>query len=287
MNSTIGISTWSLQHTSYTRGMDIYEMIDVIAGMGVDGLDLYNEYIPCYPALNLHELNRILDRCRANNLPITTTWFMADIVSGCLAASEDAFLEEMKNYLAITAACGCDLLTLPMLFNVPGLTHDDHFACMMRFFEKAVPVAERYNVRFAHELPRQGTPDMGIRLAKALDNRFYTLCPDLEAWRLETEDIPLVHAEMGPGEVCVPETVEIFRECLKYSASVHFKLLALDEKGEEPHFPIPELMQAINEIPNKLHLALEYEGWIPDLYPERDCIEENRRCVELIRKYQK
>ena len=287
MGSKIGVSTWSIQQATYQKNMSIDAIIETIASMNVDGLDLYHEYIPNTRSSVLHELHRIVDVSRKNGLPITTTWFMCDIVSGCVAASLDAVAEEMRNYLAITAECSCDLLTIPMLFNVPGMQMEQYYEHLLRFFEMILPTAQRYNVRFAHELPRQGSPELGLRLAKALNSEYYTLCPDLEAWRLETDDIPLVHAEMEPGEKCVPSSLELFRECLPYSPSIHYKLLKLDEDGEEPHFPIRALMDAINESPICHHLAVEYEGWIPDLCPERDAIIETRRCVEMIRRYQK
>lgn len=287
MGSKIGVSTWSIQQATYTRGMNVYDLIDEVAAMGVDGFDLYNEYIPCYPALNKAEMDRIVAKCGEVGLKITTTWFMADIVSGCEAVSMDRMLEEFRRNVATTNACGCDLMAYPMLFYTPGYTTEKYFECMLRFFEKALPIAEQYGVRFTHELPRQGTPEMGLRLVKALKSDFYTLCPDLEAWRLETPDIPLAHQEMGPDEICVPETIEIFKECLPYSPAIHYKLLKLDENGGEPHFPIREIMDAINESPIEHHLCVEYEGWIPDICPERDSIDETRRCVEMIRRYQR
>ena len=59
------------------------------------------------------------------------------------------------------------------------------------------------------------------------------------------------------------------------------------ENGEEPHFPIPEVMDAINNSSIDHLLCLEYEGWIPDVVPERDSYEETRKCVEMVRRYQK
>ena len=81
--------------------------------------------------------------------------------------------------------------------------------------------------------------------------------------------------------------MDLFRECMPYSPYIHFKLLSLDENGEEPHFPIPEMMDAINQSAIDHYLCVEYEGWIPDIHPERDSLEETKRCISMIRRYQK
>ena len=286
MSSKIGVSTWCLQQATYTQGMQIDEMIETIASMGVDGFDFYGEYIPCYPAVNLDELNRIRKKCEAYKLPVVSTWFMCDIPAAIKASSLETDVDETRRYLALSAACGAEFITYPFLFNVPGMTMEQHYETHLRFFEKILPACEEYNVRFAHEVARENAPKLALKIRAALDNDFYTICPDFEAWRIGTPDLPLVHAER-PGEVCEPESVALFRECLPYAPLVHAKLLSLDEAGEEPHFPIAELMQAINESPIKHHLDIEYEGWIPDIHPDRDCVSETRRCVELLKRYQK
>ena len=287
MGSKIGVSTWSLQQVAYDRGYGIDYMIDEVAKMGVDGFDLFSEYVPRYPALDLHELNRIVRRCRENGLAITSTWFFLDGVSSVYTSSLDEVVELTKRNLAATAACDCGYMTIPMMFNTPGFDDEKNFEYLMRFFERTLPFAEEYGVHFAHECARMGSPELALRLQKALQHEYYTICPDLEAWRVSTPDLPVTHAEDDGDVESKPEPIEVFRQCLPYSKVIHYKLLSLDENGEEPHFPIRQLMDAVNESPITHHLALEYEGWIPDVHPERDAVVETRRCVEMIRRYQK
>ena len=287
MSSTIGVSTWCLQQATYTRGMQVDEMIETIASMGVDSFDPTSEYLPIYPGVNLLEMDRIVKKCNDMKLPITSTWFMCDIPAAIRASSIGTVLDETRRYIALTARLGAKFITYPFLFNVPGMTMDDHYETHLRFFEKLLPTCEEYGVIFAHETAREHASGLVLRLCKEFASKYYTICPDFEAWRIATPDMPLVHAERPADEVTNPESVELFRELLPYAPLVHAKLLSLDENGEEPHFPIPELMQAINESPIEHHLDVEYEGWIPDIHPERDCVQETRHCVELLRRYQK
>ncbi|MBZ9792091.1 hypothetical protein K9B32_18495 [Rhizobium sp. 3T7] len=55
--------------------------------------------------------------------------------------------------------------------------------------------------------------------------------------------------------------------CLPLARLVHAKLLRLDEAGEEPHFPISEMMSAIRKSARSHIINIEYEGWIPDMCP--------------------
>lgn len=287
MSSKIGVSTWSLQQTTYDRGYTIDQLIDAVAEMGVDGFDLFSEYIPCYPSLDLCELHRIVRRCKENGLAITSTWFFCDGVSSVYTSSLDNVVEHTRRDIATTAACDCGYMTVPMIFNTPGFTNEMNYEYLMRFFERVLPIAEEYHVHLAHECAREGAPELALRLHAALQNDYYTICPDLEAWRVSTPDLPVTHAEDDGQKESKPETIDVFKACLPHCGVIHYKLLALDEAGEEPHFPIRELMDAVNESPRQHHLVLEYEGWIPDIHPERDSIVETRRCVEMIRRYQK
>jgi hypothetical protein len=287
MNSTIGVSTWSLQPLTYKYNKQLPELIETIAGMGVDGLDLYDEYLPVYPDTNLYKLNEIKKMADAVKLPVTGTWFFNDLLGSYYAVSLDVTVENTRRFLAVTASLGAPYMSVPFLLNVPGLSTDEAFTAYCKIFEKLLPTAEEYKVHMAAETARQYTPGLALKLQKYLDSPYFTICPDLEAWRLETEDIPLVHQENADGPPSKPEPLSIFNECLPYSPYIHFKLLVLDETGEEPHFPIAQIMDMINKSPIKHHLCIEYEGWIPDLRPERDAVGETKRCVELIRRYQK
>lgn len=53
MKSTIGISSWSLQQLSFTKGATIEDIICMVADSGAEGIDICEEYIPCHPQPDL------------------------------------------------------------------------------------------------------------------------------------------------------------------------------------------------------------------------------------------
>ena len=285
MKHTIGISTWSLQQLSYKRGLKLPQMLELIAGMGVDTIDLYDEYLPLFPEVNLHKLYEVKKQTEAAGLPISGTWFFDDLLGSYYNVGLDETLENTKRFIAVTAFLESKYMALPFLINVPGISLEEAHDTYYKIFEKLLPTAEEYGVYIAAEAARQYTPALALRLYHELKSAFFTVCPDLEAWRLETADIPLVHAENAGGPPSKPEPVDLFGQCLPYAPYIHFKLLAFDEKGEEPHFPIPQIMDLINKSSIAHHLCIEYEGWIPDINPNVDAAVETRRCVELIKRY--
>jgi len=287
VNSTIGISTWSLQQLTYKNGIGLPQMLELMSEMEVDSIDLYDEYLPVFPEVNLHKLYELKKQAKAAGLSISGTWFYDDLLGSYYNVGLDETVENTKRFIAITAFLESKYMALPFLLNVPGIGLEEAHDSYYRVLEKLLPVAEEYGVCIAAETARQHTPGLALRLYGELESSAFVICPDLEAWRFDTQDIPLVHAENADGFSSKPEPIELFEKCLPYAPYIHFKLLALDEKGEEPHFPIPQIMDLINRSSIRHHLCIEYEGWIPDINPDADAAKETKRCVELIKKYRK
>lgn len=287
MESKIGISTWSLQQLSYTQGKTLEDLVEITADMGVDGIDICEEYMSCHPEPNPLKLLHIRTLAEKYNLQIGAGWFCNEILSGIYASSEERVLEVFKNNIVISSDIGARFMCVPLLLNVPGQSASEAVEVLIHFFEKLLPFAERYKMPIAHETPRQHTPEIALEVRRVLQSDYYTVCPDLEVWRMDREDLPLgAHCEEITASKPESASIELFRDCLPYSPYIHFKLLSLDEQGEETHFPIPDIMKAINGSGKEHYLCIEYEGWIPDIHPERDTVKETIRCVELVRKYQ-
>lgn len=288
MKSTIGVSTWSLQQLSFTQGATIEDIISMTADMGAEGIDICEEYIPCHPLPDLVKIRKIRHLIENKNLKMGATWYGTEISNAIKASSEEQVLEIYKKNILIASEIGSSYVCIPMLINLKTKTREMITQEYIHFFEKLLPFAEKYDMPIAHECAREKCNGIALDLAKYFNNKYYTVCPDLEAWRINTPDMPLgPHCDDPTGEIPTPEPISLFRECMPYSPYIHFKLLALDEKGEEPHFPIAEMMECINESPIDHYLCVEYEGWIPEIHPERDSYQETKRCMELIKKYQK
>lgn len=286
MKITVGIGLWSLQQLSFLQHMGTERILECVKELGADAVDIYEDYIPCNPHVRLHELYSLRKKTEDLGLLVKGCWFCMDIATVIEAAGMQRALYDFKEYLAVCHVLGAEYICIPYLDNIPGKTLDDGKESLVRFFENVLPCAEKYKIKIAHELPRQGTPGAALDILNRLKSRYYTLCPDLEAWRQRTDDLPLVHAENPDAKTIKPESIEMFRECLPYSPYIHFKMIGFDEQGNEPHFPMDEIMDAIEESKEEHHLCIEYEGWIPDIRPDIDCVEATKKCIDLIRRYE-
>ena len=288
MKSVIGVSTWSLQQLTFTKGAGLKDIIDMVAEINADGIDICEEYIPCHPQPDLVKINEIRDYIGGRNLRIGPSWFNCEIGSAIKAASEERALEIYKKNILIAKELGANYICIPLLPNLRDMSYEERRSQFIHYFEKLLPFAEKYDMPIAHECAREKGNGMALEIAKYFDSKYYTICPDLEAWRIDTPDLPLgAHCEDPTAGKPTPEAIELFEECLPYSPYIHFKLLSLDEQGEEPHFPIPQMMEMINNSPIEHYLCVEYEGWLPEIHPERDSLIETKRCIALIKKYQK
>lgn len=288
MKSSVGVSTWSLQQLTYTKGATIEDIIDMTAEMGAEGIDICEEYIPCHPQPDLVKIREIRKKVEDKKLRIGATWFNTDIGCAIKAADEKTALEVYKKNIVIAKEIGAEFICIPLLPNLKEMSFEKRKEQMIHYFEQLLPFAEKYDMPIAHESAREKGNGLALELAKYFDSKYYTICPDLEAWRIDTPDLPLgAHCDDPSAGKPTPEPIELFEACLPYSPYVHFKLLALDEQGEEPHFPIHQMMEMINNSPIDHYLCVEYEGWLPEIRPERDSLTETKRCVELIHRYQK
>ncbi len=287
MKSKIGVTTWCLQQLSFTKGYTIENLVDCVAKMGVDGIDICEEYIPCHPEPELDKIHELRDLVYKNGLEMGASWFGTEIMSGIKASDEKHVLDVYKKNILIASELGSKWTCIPMLLNLNGTTYEKEKEKFIHFFEQLLPFAEKYNMPLCHECAREKTNGMALDLAKYFNTKFYSVCPDLEAWRFGTPDLPLgAHCEDPSAGIPTPESLQLFCDCMPYAPYIHFKLLSLNEEGDEPHFPIKEMMDAINNSSIEHYLCVEYEGWIPEIHPDRDSETETKRCIELIRKYQ-
>ena len=281
---TIGVCLWSLVPMTLNDKKSDYEVFKAVKDMGVDYIDFIEDYVPCHPHIDLAAAAVLRKTVRELGLKVGQTWFYADLLGGALVSSPQAMVEQMKDYLYIAAEIEARFMCISTIVDRPGMTMEQGYAPYRDILAGALPTAEKLDIPITLEYGRPGLPAMALKLAKEVNSPYLTLTPDFEGWRLATDDVPLVHVE-AQGVEAQPEPLELFYEALPYSRNVHAKLLGIDENGTDPHFPIEEMMGAVRDSKYDHHLCVEYEGWIPDINPQIDCVEQTKKCVELMKKY--
>ena len=179
-------------------------------------------------------------------------------------------------------------MSIPLGGLVPGMKFEEGYELLIKVLKNIIPTAEEYNVFIGLESARTSgfsSPQLALKLVKSIGSDFLTVTPDFEAWRIPTEDIPGFHVESPGIETTESLSIDIFKECLPYAPLMHAKFLAFDEKGEDPNFPIAEMMSLIKQSNREHILSIEYEGWIPDINPHLDPIVETKKCITLLNRY--
>jgi hypothetical protein len=96
--------------------------------------------------------------------------------------------------------------------------------------------------------------------------------------------MPTQYAENPDAPQAKPCSLAVFEACLPYAPYTHAKFLEFTEDGEEPNYPIHELMALALADSRDHDFLIEYEGWLPEVHPERDEIRETTRAVALMRR---
>lgn len=291
MKSKICMGTWSLVGLTLREKKTVYDLIDIAAQVGVDGIDFGEDYLRCAPNDTVHGLNQIRKYTHSKGLQVLGTWFYTDLIAGVDTSSVGEVIAQLSNMLARTNQLESPFMAIPLGETLPGMKIEEAHKRLMDIFTRLIETAREYGVRIVIETARSRgaicTPEYALRLVQEINSRYLGIAPDFEAWRHATDDLPLIHVE-APGAIAPePTSLEIFRKCMPYAPFMHAKVIGFDEAGEEPHIPISEMMQIINEEPQPQVLDIEYEGWIPDLRPDLDSIEAVRKSVRLFNKYLK
>ncbi len=288
MKTNISVNTVSLEQLSLKGSKALDEILEIIKEMGVDRMDLMEDYIPCHPHTDLHELLQLKKKIASFGLSITSCWFYTDLVGGCYVSSFERVVDDIKEYLAVTAALGAKFMVEGVGPGFPGMKLEEGYNLLLRIFEEIIPTAEEYNVQIGLESARTfglKTPQTALKLVKALGSNYLTVAPDFEAWRTPTDKIPGSHVKSPGMKSAGPVSIDVFKECLPYSPLIHAKLLTFDERGEEPNFPIAEMMSLIKNSNREHTLTIEYEGWIPGINPHLDPIIETKKGIALLKRY--
>jgi len=284
----IAVSTWSLQYLTLAKGMPLEELLPILASFSIDGIEINEDYsrLPQYgkPSARWELRRRIEDL----GLRVVSTWFNTDLLGGMENAALATVLGEVEKCFEIARDLGTEVVTITPTDPSPDYSPERGTENFRTALLQLLPLAKSYGIAIGIETARsQGivrVPQFVTQLVRSINASELTVVPDFEAWRLATPDLPLTH--VGDTDAAsAPASLALFEDALPNTRLVHAKLLRLDEHGEEPHFPIAELMSAVRGSNRSHVLNVEYEGWIPDIDPHLDCVRETARCVTLIKRY--
>lgn len=289
MKRKICLSLWSLEDLTFRYGKTLFDLLEISADLGVDGVDIGEDYHRWPPYDTVHGLNLIRKKAHSLGLQILSTWIYTDFVAAVATSSVDEVVAQISDMLAKCNLLECPFVALPPGDAWQGVDPEKGHQVFLEVFGRLVDVAKEYGVRMALEVGRPAgifqKPEYALRLVEELGSPYLTIAPDFEAWRFETEDLPLCHVE-APGSVTpAPSSLEVFRRCMPYSPLIHAKMLGFDANGNEPHMPIPEMMEIIKESPIPYIIDIEYEGWIPDIRPDVDSVAASANAIALLQRY--
>jgi Xylose isomerase-like TIM barrel len=287
--SRISLSSWSLEGLTLARGTTFDELLPVLAGFGLSYVDILEYYNDFDPRPSLHDLNQRRKRATSYGIEFLTCWFRANSVRASRLQSHAEMVARLNEYLAVTAQMGCAYMTSHLGSPAPGMSEEEGREVLLRLFEAVVPTAEEYGVvialEVAHAHAPYDSPRGALSLIREIDSEHLRLCPDWECWRRPSAYIPAKMYDARPMDRQVPLSLAAYEECLPWAPLVHAKMLEFDKSGDEPNIPVRELLTLLKSRGRSHDVTIEYEGWIPDLHPERDILEETEKAVRLVRQH--
>lgn len=287
MKGTIGINTLCVEKLSLTQNLPNEKAFELIAGMGAKGVDLLEDYIEPHPHPDLYKLKELKKTIHGLGMRVNSCWFYTDPLRATYVSSREKVLSEIREYIAITGFLECKFLILPPGEPSPGMSHQQAQDAFVDFYEELVSTCEEYGVIIGLEVGRMhspiSSPAGALEVVRRMRSKHITICPDWEAWRLHSSTIPDYYAECPEITRDPACSVDVLREVLPFSPFVHAKLFEYDEAtGLDPNFPLRDMFDAINESPYEHSFSLEYEGWTPQCFPDRDVLTVSKQLYDML-----
>lgn len=285
MVGTIGINTLCVEKYTLTENLPNYKAFELIKTMGAEGVDLLEDYMEPHPHPNLYHLRQLKKMINSYDMFVNSTWFYTDPLRACYVSERGKVIDDIKEYIAITAFLGSHFLMLP-----PGMSDRQSQEAFISIYEELIPAAEEYEVIIGMEVGRMhsplSSPKGALEIVKEMKSKYLTVCPDWEAWRLHSGNrIPDYYAE-APDVMRDPAcSVATFVECLEYSPFIHAKVYEYDENLDiDPNFPLLPMLEAIKSSPYIHNLSMEYEGWTPEMYPVREPLKVSKQLFDMLNR---
>ena len=290
MKTTISVGMWSLKQYSLKGTKTFDEILETVAEINPDkNIDLMEDYVPCHPHTDMLELIKLKKRIESFGLIINSNWFYTDLIGKVHIESFEKVVNDLKEYIIVVATLGAKFMNTPLDSEpLPGMTFEEAYELYLKIYEEIIPLAEEYNVTIGIDTGLSAgwcSPLTVLKIVKGLGSDFLTVTPDFEAWRTPSKEIPGVFIETPGIEKTEGLPIEVFEECLPYSPLIHAKFLAFDKKGDEPNFPISEMMSLVKKSKREHTFVIEYEGWIPDINPHLDTAIETKKGIDLLKRH--
>ena len=289
--SRLGVSTWSIEGLLLQGGNSVERQIELVASTGAETIDLPEYHLGFDPHPNLHRLHTIRDTIRANGLELSGIFFHTDLVAATDFYSAEKVVADLQEYLAVAGFLGAVAIEISNGNLTPSLSEQEARDMVLPIYEAIIPTAEYYDVVVAINAARPSavsvfkSPESALGIVKEFDSPFLRVTPDFECWRITREGMPMTYVEAPDAVRGVATPLEVFADCLPYARRIEAKLFELDENGNEPNFPLDELMAMVEDNGGVFDVAIEYEGWTPGVLPERDAYEETVKAVQLLQRY--
>lgn len=289
--SRLGASTWSIEGLLLQGGNSVERQIELIASTGAEIIDLPEYHLGFDPHPNLHRLHTIRDTIKANGLELSGIFFHTDLVAATDFYSAEKVIADLQEYLAVAGFLGAAAIEISNGNLIPSLSEQEARDRLLPIYEAIIPTAEYYGVVVAINAARPLTvsafksPESALGIVKEFDSPFLRVTPDFECWRITREGMPTKYVEAPNAVRGLATPLEVFADCLPYARRIEAKLYEFDEDGNEPNFPVDELMAMVEDNGAAFDISIEYEGWVPEIHPERDAYEETVKAVQLLQRY--
>ena len=287
MKDIISMSTLCIEKYTLEEDISFEKAFSLLAETGVKGVDLFEEYIQVHPHANLYQLRELEKMIKKNGMIVNSCWYYTDPLRGAYVTSREDIIEQLKEYIAITGFLGGRYIALPPGEPAPGMNGKQAQEALQSIYEEVVPVCEEYNVIIGMEVGRMHSPISSpigaLEVVKNIQSKYITVCPDWEAWRLDNPKIPDFYAECPDIKRDPPCPLSVLEEILPYSPFIHAKLFEFDEEtGLDPNFPLNDMFEIINKSMIKHSFSIEYDGWTPDCFPEKDPLMISKQLYNML-----
>lgn len=287
MERKLSLNPWWAEGEFLKRRLTFPQIIEAIAAMGVDGLDMNDIYIADSPNPEPRTVRTIKKQCAAAGLEIMSCWYYTDLAGAALLCSPERAVSHIARLLAVSELLESKYLVISN-GNLPrGVTVEEARSALLKVYESLVPLAEDHDIAIGFHAGRANSPFTSpggaLSLVQELGSPYLTVTPDFEAWRRPAPGMPVRYTDnpnLVQGEAL---SVDVFRQVLPHAPVVHAKFLEITD-GDEPNYPLDDLFTALNGSTAAHNICIEYEGWVPEIHPERSPVAETEKCVDIVRR---